>query len=361
MTIEWLAGNRIRGTSTERTTTSGFNHIPAVSGGWKQVGKFTLGGSANQIDVSSIPDKQYYMVLTHIKDSGQANVRYRFGSSGTIDPNGNYAFKRWDNGTLSTSHTTSSLLMTGDQADDDKFHVTYIANLSGKAKLTEHFYAERGDNLSASYVPRASKGIGKWTETDPLDTLRVYDSVGTGSYNSGSEVVVLGWDPDDTHTDNFWQELANVNLSGGANSNLSSGTISAKKYLWVQYYAQTSASADIKFTFNNSNSGYSDMRQINDSAYSGKISQDNWEDEGGLASNRGIFVNMFIINNADSVKLGIVNSVRDMGSSGTEPQTRHWVGKWTETTNQITEIDLTASTGNLQSVSELRVWGADPV
>ena len=358
--VEWLAGNRIRGTSTERTTTSGFNQISAVQAGWKQVGKFTLGSSASEIDVSSIPDKQYYMVLTHIKDSGQEEVRYRFGSSGSIDPNGNYAFKRWDNGTLSSSHSTSSLLMTGDQADDDKFHVMYIANLSGKAKLTKHLYAERGDNLSAGNKPRASKGIGKWTETDPLDTIRVYGNQ-TGSYDSGSEVVVLGWDPDDTHTDNFWQELANVNLSGGANSNLSSGTISAKKYLWVQYYAQTSSSADIKFTFNNSTSGYCDMRQINDSSYTGKINQDNWEDEGGLSSNQGIFVNMFIINNANSAKLGIVNSVRDMGSSGTEPQTRHWVGKWTDTTNQITEIDLTTSSGNLQSVSELRVWGADAV
>ena len=360
--VEWLAGNRIRGTSTERTTTSGFNPISTVQAGWKQVGKFTLGSSANQIDVSSIPDKRYYMVLTHIKDSGQANVRYRFGSSGSIDTSTNYAFRRWDNGSASTSHTTSSLLMTGDQADDDKFHVMFASNLLNRNKLFEILYAERGDNLSAANVPRASKGIGKWTETDPLDTLRVYDSVGTGSYNSGSEVVVLGWDPDDTHTDNFWQELANVNLSGGANSNLSSGTISAKKYLWVQYYAQTSASADIKFTFNNSTSGYCDMRQINDSAYTGKINQDNWEDEGGLSANRGIFVNMFIINNANSVKLGIVNSVRDMGgSAGTQPQKRHWVGKWTETTDQITEIDLTASSGNLQSVSELRVWGADPV
>jgi hypothetical protein len=162
--VEWLAGNRIRGTSTERTTTSGFNPIPAISGGWKQVGKFTLGSSASQIDVSSIPDKQYYMVLTHIKDSGQEGVRYRFGSSGSIDPNGNYAFRRWDNGSASTSYSTSSLYMTGDQADDDKFHVMYIANLSGKAKLTQHLYAERGDLLSESKSPRASKGIGKWTE-----------------------------------------------------------------------------------------------------------------------------------------------------------------------------------------------------
>lgn len=355
MAITYHAGRRIQATQAD------FDGTPAVQAGWKQVGKVTLGSSADQMEISSIPDKRYYMVLTHILDSGQADVRYRFGSSGTIDTNTNYAFRRWDNGSASTSHTTSSLNMTGDQADDDKFHVMFASNLLNRNKLFEILYAERGDNLGSGYVPRASKGIGKWTENNPLDTIRVYDAQ-TGSYNSGSEMVILGWDPEDTHTDNFWEELANVNLSGGAASNLSSGTISAKKYLWVQYYAQTSTNADIKFTFNNSTSGYCDMRQINDSSYSGKINEDNWEDEGGLSANQGIFVNMFIINNANSVKLGIVNSVRDVGgSAGTQPQKRHWVGKWTETTNQITEIDLTASTGNLQSVSELRVWGADPV
>ena len=35
--------------------------------------------------------------------------------------------------------------------------------------------------------------------------------------SSGTEVVVLGWDPTDTHTDNFWEEL-------GSATDLASGT-----------------------------------------------------------------------------------------------------------------------------------------
>ena len=31
-----------------------------------------------------------------------------------------------------------------------------------------------------------------------------------GSFDSGNEVVVLGWDPADTHTDNFWEELVDT-------------------------------------------------------------------------------------------------------------------------------------------------------
>jgi hypothetical protein len=34
-----------------------------------------------------------------------------------------------------------------------------------------------------------------------------------GTFNTGSQkLVVLGWDPADTHTSNFWEELASVEL-----------------------------------------------------------------------------------------------------------------------------------------------------
>jgi hypothetical protein len=68
----------------------------------------------------------------------------------------------------------------------------------------------------------------------------------------GSEVVVLGWDPADTHTSNFWEELASVDSRWS--SKLSSGTFTAKKYLWVQCYIHRTSSVERKifdYTFNN--------------------------------------------------------------------------------------------------------------
>ena len=57
--VEWLAGNRIRGTSTERTSTTGFNTVAAVAGGWKELGRTTLGSAGDIIDVTSLADKRY--------------------------------------------------------------------------------------------------------------------------------------------------------------------------------------------------------------------------------------------------------------------------------------------------------------
>jgi hypothetical protein len=48
-------------------------------------------------------------------------------------------------------------------------------------------------------------------------------------------MVVLGWDPADTHTSNFWEELASVDLSGGAATNIDSGTITAKNIYGFKY------------------------------------------------------------------------------------------------------------------------------
>ena len=66
MAITYHAGRRIQGTAADRA------EVPAVSGGWKEVGRTTL-GSANQfIDVESLPDKRYYMML--LDSHGQSST-----------------------------------------------------------------------------------------------------------------------------------------------------------------------------------------------------------------------------------------------------------------------------------------------
>ena len=89
MTIEWLAGNRLRGTTAERPALG----LPSGSvGGWKEVARHTLNTETNPILVDEIPDKRYYMILWHTKHtSGSWNQpRIRFGN-GSTDAGGNYA------------------------------------------------------------------------------------------------------------------------------------------------------------------------------------------------------------------------------------------------------------------------------
>ena len=79
--------------------------------------------------------------------------------------------------------------------------------------------------------------MGKYTGTASAVNRFAYHNWHSGNYGTNSECVVLGWDESDTHTNNFWEELASVDL-GSAGDNLSSGTITAKKYLWVQAYLE---------------------------------------------------------------------------------------------------------------------------
>jgi len=332
-----------------------------ASGGWVELGRTTLGSAGDDITVSSLPDKRYYMVLASLPDTGQANQKIRLGYS-SVDSGSNYAWRASTNGGAdNTSTSADHMNLTVDAIYDTKFSIGYLSNLSSKEKLTQWWTNER-TGVGAGNPPVRKELVGKWTNTsNPLDVVNFFNSA-SGSFATGSEVVVLGWDPADTHTTNFWEELASVDLSGGAATNLSSGTISAKKYLWVQYYAQfVSGTDDIRFTFNNdTGTNYADRRSINGAGDGTKINQTNWEDEGGVVSGRGVFVNMFIINNASNEKLGIVHSIRDIGgAAATAPQRREWVAKWANTSDQITEIDLTSSSANFDTVTSMNVWGAN--
>ena len=301
------------------------------------------------------------MVVSHITDSGQADVRYRLGSSGTADTGGNYAFRRSDEGgSETTSHTTSSALMTACIADDDKFHVTFIANLSCREKLMQHYYVERGDNIGASNAARRGEGVSKWTNTsNALDTVRVYNN-GSGSYNIGSESIILGWDPGDTHSDSVFEELASVDLSGGATSNLSTSSFSSKKYLWVQgYFKVTSGSPDLTITFNNdTGSNYTRSRSINNAADVLSTCRSSIDVDGSIDR---VFINMFIVNTRNNEKLVYGTSVRNNSAAGASaaPDKREWACKWANTSSQISEIDFDVSSSTLTSDSTVKVWGFD--
>jgi len=360
MTTEWLAGNRIRGTSAERTTTAGIGN---TTGGWVELGRTTLGSTGDTIDVAGLADKRYLMILGHTIPDGTSKIQhnYRVGT-GTIDTSSIYATRySQDGGTdIATGiNQNASLLGSGIEQGAEMFGVGYISNLASKEKLIQ-YHINSQSSAGATAVPIRGEAVSKWTNTSNImDTIQLINSE-VGSYVSGSELVVLGWDPADTHTTNFWEELASVTASGS--SDTLSSSITAKKYLWIQGYTENttgSMAPRVGNTTLDDQTNYSSRISSNGGAEDPTTEIDAIT---GLTNNTPIFWNIFIINNASNEKLMIWHvSRQSTAGAGIAPLRIEGVSKWANTSNQIDIVGFVSTTGGstINSNSIMKVWGHD--
>jgi hypothetical protein len=358
MAITYHAGRRIQGTSTD------FAGIPAIPGGWKFLDRTTLGQAGNTITVSSLPDKRYYMILTNQYGTGGDTVsQLGLGSNSTIDATGNYARRASNNGgTDSAVNGRSYIFESMGVTQNGMFGVDYIANLSSKEKLgIRHLVYQ--NTAGAGNIPNREENYGKWANTSNVIDIIQDKNTAAGSFDTGSEIVVLGWDPDDTHTDNFWTQLADVDVTTG--TTISTGNFTAKKYLWVQFYLDASA-ISFDWQFNSST-------DTQTSTYSGRHSN-NGEgptattdytqiNKNVMAENFGLnasphFGSMFIVNNASKEKLVTGHLVnQNTAGAGYAPNRGEFAYKWTNTTNQINNITMLNSVNVSRFI--MKVWGSN--
>ncbi len=364
--VEWLAGNRIRGTTAERPALG--LQSPSV-GGWVELARTTLGSTGNNIDVSSLPDKRYYMFLTHAPtdSSGYVLDRYRLNA----DTGSNYSYSASLNGAVDgTSNNTSQSegILFSDGASihqsGEIFTMGYIANLSGKEKLLIG-HTVHNEATGAGTVPDRGESVGKHAQTsNPVTSVNCVNT-NTSGFASGSEMVVLGWDPDDTHTTNFWEELASVD-GDGTGTGLDSGTFTAKKYLWIQSYTEYGSGAHISPQLQVGNgtidtgANYAVKHNSNGSEYGWTGTSAMGYGYAGGADNKPVFTNTFIINKAGQEKLSINHAIEaETAGAGTAPTKIEDVGKWANTSDQINRVQWGNNTGNISSKSTMRVWGSD--
>jgi len=358
MAVTYHAGRRIQGTSTDFGDNGA--GIPAVSGGWVELGRTTLGSAGDNIDVTSLPDKRYYMVLGDFRSSGNTIPSLRFNS----DTGTNYARRQSNNGGADATATSANVISWGstDSAPSQKFGFGYLANLTSKEKL---WIAQMGESGTAGATNTTNRRevVAKWANTsNSISSVNVVNQ-STGDFTSGSECVVLGWDPADTHTTNFWEELASVEL-GSAGDSISSGTFTAKKYLWIQGYVIASGAIQGKIRVGNgtidSGSNYADRNSV-DGGSDGTNTSGTAIGVGGGGSTGGEFFNCFVINNASNEKLFIIHSVKqNTAGAGTAPRRKEVVGKWSNTSNQINIVEyLQSEAGSFDTGSFIKVWGSN--
>ena len=302
--------------------------------------------------------KPYMMVLlNHINNGGYVNPKIRFNNDG----GSNYASRYSDNGgSDSTSTSQSEVDLRAGELQAPAITTTYVINKSDKEKLFIS-HSNMQNTAGAGNAPSRAEVVGKWTNTSDQITSVKFIKTASGNFASGSECVVLGYDPDDTEGTSVWEELASVTL-GSAGNNLSSGTISAKKYLWVQAHCEKSGGAtNVQMEFNNdTGNNYIGRYNANGGTDGTTPSRRGMDMEAGISSINPILFNAFIINKSDKEKLVISECIsRNTSGAGNAPARAEVVFKWANTSSQITEIDLYEPTNNLGAGTTLKVWGFD--
>ncbi len=356
MTI-YRDSKRIVGTNADRVG------VPVISGGWKEIGRTTLGSAGDTISVSSLADKRYLMILTNQYGTGGDTVSQLGLGNSSIDTGSNYARRASNNGGVDSTVTGRSYIFESmDVTQAGMFGVDYIANKSDKEKLgIRHLVYQ--NTAGAGNAPKREENYGKWSNTSNVIDIIQDKNTAAGSFDTGSEIVVLGYDPDDTHTDNFWEQLASVELSSAGDS-ISSGTFTAKKYLWIQGYVKASGAIQGKIRVGNgtidSGSNYADRNSV-DGGSDGTNISGTAIGVGGGGSTGGEFFNCFVINNASNEKLFIIHSVKqNTAGAGTAPRRKEVVGKWSNTSNQINIVEyLQSEAGSFDTGSFIKVWGSN--
>lgn len=330
-------------------------------GGWVELARTTLGSASSTITVSSLADKRYYMILdSRLGITSASNPHFRMGS-GTVDTGSNYAYRNSKDGGADAIGTAQIDIQIYAPTVNTvpQFGVDYIANLSAKEKLFQGHYVGQG-TLGAGNAPERSESVGKWVNTsNPLDILQSKTNVGGGNYAIGSELVVLGWDPADVHTNNFWEELFFEQLVSD-NQNFSTGAIPARKYLWLQFY-QVGMTGNAAWIFNgDTTTSYARRHQINGNADATVTSQVNLLNvlTGGTGDAQ-TFTNAFIVNNSANEKLIIYTTIFGGTGAGTAPSKIIGVCKWDEVAAQITSMQIDDSGDGFDTDSFLKIWGAN--
>ena len=361
----WVDNIEIYDGITSITTGYKPSLTPAVYGGWVEVGRTTLGSAGDTIDVTSLADKRYYMILSHEIASG--TIYPQLHLNGDMDVSAlNYSSRRSANGGSDLVLTDRYGIFEGGGASSTtNFSVSYLANYTSKEKLGIRHTVFQGTS-GAGNAPAREEIVGKHEQTsNPISSVKEYNA-GGGDYDTGSEVVVLGWDPSDTHTTNFWEELADVNASASSTS-INTGTFTAKKYLWIQAYVNATGAdiTGINATVNSDTDTNYAIRVSNNGGADGTILSNDGLVlfvGGNLPQNQGGFVNMFVINNSANEKLftGVGMKSNTVGA-GNAPDRREFAQKWVTTGSQITsfQINRVTGTGTFDTTSFIKVWGSD--
>ena len=157
---------------------------------WGKAGSTTLSSTGDTITVSGMTASNFNQFMSHNLQSGNVAQATRLDNdSGT-----NYAYRRSVNGAADvTSGSFSRMVTSPTSGTHDEFSVQYIINISSEEKLniTESM---AGNTAGAGNAPSRAESVNKWANTSTQFTRIDNVNIGTGDYNTDSNLTALGSD-----------------------------------------------------------------------------------------------------------------------------------------------------------------------
>ena len=338
--VEYLDGARIQGSSVATTDSTGAYQ------GWKEVGRTTTTQNSNSIQVSSLPNKKYFMILAHVIINGTTVSHVTLNGRTT---SGDYSGFRIVNGSSSTETNSNRFVTThSTKASNQRFIQAFITNEATKDKLCLLRCVESnatGDGDTLANMHGASRGYVATFGTNLSSIELVNDESGT--FASGSELVVLAWDPTDTHTSGqFWDQLADVEL-GSAGGTLNSGTFTAKKYMWYQIYKTVGSGSGSLLVRMNSDTGNNYCREYEENGGTSAGHTDLDEAFATFPNSYGAeLINGFMINSSGKEKISVCDNMTEGGTQSDYAHRSDFAWKWIRT-ESAGSLTTSGGTGNL--------------
>lgn len=157
---------------------------------WEELGRVILGAPGTTLSLSSLPSKKYIRVLVVATVvTTPANLGLRFNN----DTSNNYSSRTSINGAADSTSTSASFIELFTNSTGVYMSDVSIYNVSGTNKVVTGVTTSGGG--AASGAPDREEIGGKWVNTStPITRIDVLRTVGSGTYATGAELVVLGHD-----------------------------------------------------------------------------------------------------------------------------------------------------------------------
>jgi len=329
--------------------------IPLIQS-FTELSRTTLGSANATIAVTNLANKKWIIILCDLRMTASLTPWLRINNTSTGTP---YTYRSSANGAADATSTSQNQIVISNASSTPQFIVIFIENVSTQEKLIQAWSIDQ-NTAGSGTAPNRWETVAKWADT--ANAINEIDLVAsTSTFASGSEVVVLGADPNDSIINPFFNELGRGIISS-PNAVVSSGTVIAKKYLMTSFYTYgLSANTSDFMQFNNDDAGN----------YCARWSVDSAADITSVTRVSGVGDNsnnttprleiIFTLDISTNEKLSIHFSVNQNASgAATAPSRTEGVFKWATTSSQITSVRMNTRTATTYNTnSEIIVYGSD--